>query len=90
MWSIAWYFFYFVLFNKFNVIIFNIIWLNKKLILINKFSKHNQVNISSCKIKCIDLYLFLIFFLIIVNDFFFCLLIHVILNLFNNMNAWIF
>ena len=61
MWSIAWYFFYFVLFNKFNVIIFNIIWLNKKLILINKFSKHNQVNIPSCKIKCIDLYLFLFF-----------------------------
>jgi uncharacterized membrane protein YozB (DUF420 family) len=33
-----------------------IILFNKKLILKNKFSKHSQVNITSCKIKYLNLY----------------------------------
>jgi len=33
-----------------------IILLNKKLILINKFSKYSRVNITSCKIKYLNLY----------------------------------
>jgi hypothetical protein len=37
--------------------IFIIVWLNKKVILIDKFSKYNQVNILSCKIKYLDLHL---------------------------------
>jgi hypothetical protein len=44
--------------------IFNIIWLNKKLILINKFSKHNQVNILF-----INIFDFSILFLVIFNTF---------------------
>jgi hypothetical protein len=44
------------------------------IILINKFSKHNQVNIPSFEIKYLDLHLspdFSSFFLGIVNDFLF-------------------
>jgi hypothetical protein len=61
---------FFILFNNFYMIID----FYYKLILINKFIKHNQENDSCCDIKYIDLYLFLnflILFLFIVNDFFF-------------------
>lgn len=50
-----------------------IVWLNKKIILINKFSKHNRIYVLSYEIKYPDLYLSIDFsnlFLIIVNDFF--------------------
>jgi len=58
MCSLAYYFFPFILFNQFIIV-----WLNKKIILINKFSKHNRVNVTSCKIKYLDLHMFLNFFL---------------------------
>jgi hypothetical protein len=51
-----------------------IVWLNKKIILINKFSKHNRVYVLSYEIKYLNLYLSINFsnlFLIIVNDFFY-------------------
>jgi hypothetical protein len=44
------------------VSIFIIIWLNKKIILINKFSKHNWINISSWEIKYFNPNLSLDFF----------------------------
>jgi hypothetical protein len=47
--------------------------LNKKLILINKISKYNRINIISCKIKYFYLYLFFDFFsfsLVIINIYF--------------------
>ena len=54
------------------MLIFIIVWLNKKIILINKFSKHNRVNVTSYEIKYIDLYLSLNFlFWIIIYDFFY-------------------
>jgi hypothetical protein len=62
MCSLAYYFFSFILFYSINLMcvsIFIIIWLNKK---INKFSKHNRVNITSCEIKYLDIYLSLDFF----------------------------
>jgi hypothetical protein len=46
--------------------IFINVWLNKDIILINKFSKYNRVDITSCKIKYPDLHLFLDFFLIFI------------------------
>jgi hypothetical protein len=39
-----------------------VVWLNKNLILINKFSKYNRVNILCCGIKYLDLLLSLDFF----------------------------
>ena len=42
--------------------IFIIVWLNKKIILINKFSKYNQVNVTFYEIKYLDVYPFLDFF----------------------------
>ena len=39
------------------MLVLNIIWFNKKIFLIKKLSKHNYINILSCKIKCFDLYL---------------------------------
>ena len=51
------FFLFFYLTNLIYVSIFNIIWLNKKIILIKKFSKHNQINASSYKIKYLNLYL---------------------------------
>jgi hypothetical protein len=50
----------FILFNLINLIcnsISIIVCLNKKIILIKKFSKYNQVNIIYFKIKYLDLYL---------------------------------
>jgi len=43
------------------VFIFIIIWFNKKIILVNKFIKHSEVNGLRCKIKYLDLYIFLDF-----------------------------
>ena len=58
----------FILFNKFYVSIS----FYYKLILINKFIKHNRVNVSCCAIKYLDLYLFLDFctFVFIYRHFF--------------------
>ena len=56
--------FFFILFVTINIIcvsIFSIVCLNKKFILINKFSKNNQVNILFFEIKYFDLYIFLDF-----------------------------
>jgi hypothetical protein len=58
------YFFFFILLNKSYVYV-NFYF---KLILINKFVKHNQVNYPYCDIKYLDLLLSLIFF-----QFCFCL-----------------
>jgi len=52
-----------------NIYNFIIVCLNKKVILINKFSKIQPGKYPSCEIKYLDLYIFLIFF--IVYDFFF-------------------
>ena len=52
--------FFFLLFYPINLIyvdIYIIFYLNKNIILINKFSKYNQVNIPSFKIKYLDLHL---------------------------------
>jgi len=47
-----------ILFNQFNLCLYSIIvCLNKKIILINKFSKHNWINIPLFEIKYIDLLL---------------------------------
>ena len=73
---------FFILFNNFYMIID----FYYKLILINKFIKHNQENDSCCDIKYIDLYLFLnflILFLFIVNDFFFSFIYTIVPDLFN-------
>ena len=53
--------FSFYLINLICVSISIIIWLNKKIILINKFSKHNHVNVPSCEIKYLDLHMSFIF-----------------------------
>jgi hypothetical protein len=84
MW--AFYSVFSLLFYSFNLIyvsIFIIICLNKNIILINKFMKHNWINVSSYKIKYLDLYLFLIifFFLVIVYGFIY-LLTNIVFNLF--------
>ena len=66
--------------------IFTVIWLNKKLFLINKVIEHNQVNRPCCKIKYLDLHPphdFSDTYLVIVIDFLFYLLTEMILNLFN-------
>ena len=58
MCSHAWCFF-FLLFYSINLICVSIsiiICLNKEIILINKFSKHNRVNVSSFEIKYLDLH----------------------------------
>jgi len=62
-----------ILFNKFYVFIS----FYYKLILINKFIKHNRVNVSCCAIKYLDLYLSLDFctFVFIYHHFFFYLII---------------
>jgi hypothetical protein len=53
------FFSHFILFDQFiRVFIFIIICLNKKIILINKFSKHNRMNVSSFNIKYFNLHLF--------------------------------
>ena len=52
------------LFYSINVIyalISIIVFLNKKIVLINKFNKHNQINILSFEIKYLHLYLSLDF-----------------------------
>jgi len=54
----------FILFYSINLkcVSFSIIvWLNKKIILINKFHEYNRESILSCKIKYLDLYLSLDF-----------------------------
>ena len=59
------------------VSISTIIWLNKKLILINTVIEYNRVNGSCYEIKYLDLHLshnFSDMYFIIVNDFFFNLL----------------
>jgi hypothetical protein len=55
-----------------------------KKILINKFSKYNQVNIPFYDIKYLDLYLFffLVLFVVIVYDFY---LLHIFIDLFDYM-----
>jgi hypothetical protein len=60
--------FFFILFNKLYVCVD----FYYKLILINKFIKHNWVNDSGCDIKYLNLYLsliFLVLFLFIVSFF---------------------
>jgi len=60
----ALYDFFPLLFYSINLICVSIsiiICLNKKIILINKFNKHNRINIPSFKIKYLDLYLSLDF-----------------------------
>ena len=64
------------LFYSINLIcisIFIIVCLNKKIILINKFSKQNRVNVLSFKIKYLDTHVsqFFKFFLVIINEFLF-------------------
>jgi len=61
--------------------IFIIIWFNKKLILIKKSSKENQINIMSCEIKYFDIYLSLKFYKF--NDIFLCLLTLIVLEWFD-------
>jgi hypothetical protein len=52
----------YILFDQFNFVKISIIvCLNKKIILINKFSKHRRVNIQFFDIKYLDLYLSLNF-----------------------------
>jgi hypothetical protein len=46
-----------------NIYNFIIVCLNKKVILINKFSKIQPCKYPSCEIKYLDLYIFLIFLL---------------------------
>jgi len=68
---------------------FIVVSLNKKLILINKLNKQNQVDVSSYKIKYLDLHLFifLVLLLVIIKIFFLHLFTHVIIDLFNYMLA---
>jgi hypothetical protein len=65
----------FSIINLICVFIFIVVWLNKKIILINKSSKYNRVNITFYEIKYLDIYLFfnffLFLFLIIIYDFFY-------------------
>jgi hypothetical protein len=64
----------FYLFNWIYISISIIICLNTNIILINKFSKYNRVNISFCEIKYLHLHLslnfFIFLFLVIVYIFF--------------------
>ena len=60
--------------NLICVSIFIIVCLNKKIILIKKFSKQNRVNVLSFKIKYLDPHMslnFSRFFLVIINEFLF-------------------
>jgi hypothetical protein len=86
-------FFLFYSINLTSVSIFIIIWLNEKNILINKFSKHNRVNVSSCEIKYFNLHLSLNLSKFIFELSFFVifhLLTHIILDLFDYMYILIF
>jgi len=58
MCNLAYYFFPFILFNKSYVCVD----FYYKLILVNKFIEHNQVNNPYCNIKYLDLHLALNFF----------------------------
>jgi len=80
MCNFIWYCFslLFYLINLIYVFIFNIISLNKKLILINKFNKHNWINVLF-----INTFYFSILFLVIINIFFSCSIPHIILDLFD-------
>jgi len=64
--------------------------LNKKIIFINKFRKHNWINISVYEIKYLDVFLSISFFIFIYGLWFFYLLTHIILDLFDYMYAQIF
>jgi hypothetical protein len=80
--------FFFLLFYSINLICVSIsiiIYLNKKTIITNKFSKYNWVNIMACKIKYFDLHLSFNFKLLFMD--FFHLLTHIILVLFDYMYA---
>ena len=58
IYSFAWFFFLlFYLINLICVIISIIVCLNKKIILTNKFTKHNRVNVPSFEIKYLNLHL---------------------------------
>jgi hypothetical protein len=61
--------------------------LNKKIIFINKFRKHNWINISVYKIKYLDVHLSVSFFnfIFIFGLWFFYLLTHIIIDLFDYM-----
>jgi hypothetical protein len=80
-----------LLFYSINLICISIsiiICLNKKIILINKFSIHNQVNVLACKIKYLDLHSSFNFSIFIFSYrlwFFFHLLTCIVVNLFNYM-----
>jgi hypothetical protein len=54
-------FFLFYPINLMCVYIFIIVWLNNMIILINKISKHNCVDVTSCEIKYLNLYVSLDF-----------------------------
>ena len=85
-------FFLFYSINLTSVSIFIIIWLNEKNILINKFSKHNRVNVSSCEMKYFNLHLSLNFFKFIFELSFFVifyLLTYIILDLFDYIYIYI-
>jgi len=65
---------YIILLSQFNISIFIIVQLNKKFILINKFRKHDHVDISFYEVKCLDdplMSLNFILSLVIVCDSFF-------------------
>jgi hypothetical protein len=78
------YFFYLI--NLICVFIFIIVWLNKKIILINKFNKYNRINILSCVIKYLDLHLSFNFF-----NFIFCyrLCFYLFINTHNFFFVWL-
>ena len=59
-----------------------IIWLNKNIILINKFSKHNWINVLSYEIKYLDLYISLYFSCFIFNYHLWLLLTYIVFNVF--------
>jgi len=69
------------------VFIFIVVWMNKKIILINKFNKHNQVNFLSFKIKYINLYMSLDFFIFI---FSYCLWLFFHLFTHNSWFIWLY
>jgi hypothetical protein len=82
-----------LLFYLINLICLSIsinVCLNKKIILINKFSKHNMVNILFSRLNILIytcLLNFQILFLVIINDFLFIYLFtHITINLFNYIN----
>ena len=80
----------FYLINLICLSISIIVCLNKKIILINKFSKHNKVNISFLRLNILIytcLLNFQILFLVIINEFLFIYLFtHITINLFNYIN----